>query len=118
MFLRRLPGGLGSVFLAKAVLLLGALILSTALGFAAANLAQKVGGRTAVAMDWTYAPEALGVALWIFAVAMWLPRGELAVPATALCLGAFVLPMHLLLQWNPGLKLPAVALRSALMAID
>jgi hypothetical protein len=41
---------------------------------------------------------------------MWLPRGELAVPATALCLGAFLLPMHLLLEWNPGLKLPASAM--------
>jgi len=110
MFLRRLPGGLGAVFAAKAILLVGALVLSTALGFGAASLAEKVAGRPAVALDWTYAPEALGAALWIFAVAMWLPRGELAVPATALCLGAFVLPMRLLLEWNPGLKLPASAM--------
>jgi len=110
MFLRRLPGGLGAVFAAKAILLVAALVLSTALGFGAASLAETVAGRPAVALDWTYAPEALGAALWIFAVAMWLPRGELAVPATALCLGAFVLPMRLLLEWNPGLKLPASAM--------
>lgn len=110
MFLRRLPGGLGPIFLAKAVLLLGALVLSGALGFGAANLAQRVAGRPALALDWTYAPEAFAVVLWIFAVAMWLPRGELAVPATALCLGAFVLPMHLLLEANPGLRLPVSTL--------
>jgi len=110
MFLRRLPTGLGTVFAAKAILLVGALALSTALGFLAASLAQRVAGHPALALDWTYAPEALALALWIFAVAMWLPRGELAVPATALCLGAFVLPMHLLLEANPGLKLAAPAL--------
>jgi hypothetical protein len=48
---------------------------------------------------------------------MWLPRGELAVPATALCLGAFVLPMHLMLEWNPGLKLPAAALDAGRWAL-
>jgi hypothetical protein len=110
LFLRRLPGGLGPIFLAKAVLLLGSLVLSGALGFGAANLAQKVAGRPSLSLDWSYAPEAFTAVLWIFAVAMWLPRGELAVPATALCLGAFVLPMHLLLEANPGLNLPVSAM--------
>lgn len=110
LFLRRLPAGLGPVFAAKAILLVFALAASTALGFGAGNLAQRIAGRPTAALDWTYAPEAIAVVLWIFAVAMWLPRGELAVPATALCLGAFVLPMHLMLAWNPGLHVPASAI--------
>jgi hypothetical protein len=107
LFLRRLPTDLNTIFAAKAILLVSALALAAALGFGIGNLAQKVAGRPALALDVSYAPEAIAAALWIFAVAMWLPRGELAVPATALCLGAFLLPMHLLLEWNPGLKLPA-----------
>ncbi|HEX5137934.1 MAG TPA: hypothetical protein VFY93_13235 [Planctomycetota bacterium] len=110
LFLKRLPSGLGAVFAAKAVLLVGAIAASATLGYGIGSLAQKVAGRPAAALDWTYAPEALAVALWVFAVAMWLPRGELAVPATALCLGVFLLPMHLLLEWNPGMKLPAAAM--------
>jgi hypothetical protein len=110
LFLRRLPSGIGPAFRAKALVLLAAIVLFAALGYGAAALAQRVADHPVAGPDWTYAPEALAVVLWVFAVSMWLPRGELSLPATALCLGAFLLPLHLLLEWNPGLKLPSMDL--------
>lgn len=103
-FLRRLPRGLGPAFVAKAAVLVAACAAYAALGFGAAALAQRTLGHPAAGMDWTYAPEACALGLWIFAVAMWLPRGELAVPATIVCLGLLLLPAYLVLAANPGLE--------------
>jgi len=104
LFLRRLPRGLGPAFVAKAAVLVAAGAAYAALGFGAAALARRILGHPAAGMDWTYAPEACALGLWIFAVAMWLPRGELAVPATLIFLGLLLLPAYLILAANPGLE--------------
>jgi len=99
-FLARLPGGLGAAFRAKLVFFLLALALAPAYGFVVgACFAGWPGDGLGVASG--YALAVLYAAPWVFAVSCWLPRGALALPATALVLGLLALPLYLLHLGTP-----------------
>jgi hypothetical protein len=118
-FLLRQPAGLGTAYLAKVIYLLTALILLTAFSYVIASVVAFTRGAVIalptgdLASDlwrlaWNPSPGLLlaavaGVAGWTFLVSSWLPRGSLSVPAAALALGIFGVPLYLLYTGVPGI---------------
>jgi len=108
-FLMRLPGGLGTIFLAKATLLLAVLLGFSLFGYLAGGAASALlaGGAWLPGLDllWPLAPA---IALWAFTVSIWLPRGTLALPAAFVLLAAFLLPAWLIgrmaLGYTPSVR--------------
>jgi hypothetical protein len=107
-FVRRLPSGLLPSFLAKLCFFLVAALALAAYGYFAGGLTNLLkGGTFARAIEFNLRPErpegalVLGT-LWVFAVSCWIPRGILAVPATALMFGLLILPAVLLAdgEWS------------------
>ena len=104
-FLDRLPRGLTAAFLGKAAFLLLTAGLFTGFGLATAWLVQSIFADVS-GLDpriQLYGVLAVCFFCWVFVVSTWLPRGTLALPATAIVLGLFALPIYLALQANPGL---------------
>ncbi len=104
-FLRRQPRGLSRAFLAKFVFFCGLACAFTAYGFLAGGLTSWLvaGFFPAFAPPEPFLWLVVIVVLWIFAVSCCLPRGVLAIPATAgLCL-LLLLPMAFLLKAYPNL---------------
>jgi len=112
-FLTRLPGGLGTIFLAKTTLLLAVLLGFSLFGYLAGGAASALlaGGAWLPGLDvrivqlWPVAPA---IALWAFTVSFWLPRGTLALPAAFVLLAVFFLPAWLIgrlaLGYTPGVR--------------
>jgi hypothetical protein len=97
-FLRRLPCDLHLAYLGKLAFLLSAYVLFPAYSSGVAWLVgQAVGPEPTPAVEipgWVIS-GGLALVLWAFVVSCWLPRGTLAVPAAALVLGLFALPVVL-----------------------
>ncbi|MEM8883822.1 MAG: hypothetical protein AAGD14_07135 [Planctomycetota bacterium] len=102
-FLARLPAGLGVVFAAKLLMLLLTVPGFTLYGYVWSSM---LTGWPELRLDETLFPVALGfyAVPWIFAASCWLPRGALAVPAGALVLALFSLPIYLAHLWFPEYK--------------
>jgi hypothetical protein len=103
-FLRRLPAGLTPPFWAKALFTALVLFTLALYGYGVAIYTAHWAAGDATAPDgrilW-FAPVAVAIAAWVFVVSCWLPRGALAVPATALVLGLGLLPVKLIVEENP-----------------
>ncbi len=96
--LARLPGGLDVAFAAKLCVVLATLIALPLYGW---SIAAAFGASGVDPRLHEYMPGAFAVALWMFVVSSWLPRGALAIPATALTLGVMALPVYLVWTHNP-----------------
>jgi len=106
-FLRRTPAGLGAALFGKGAFLLLALAALPLWALCSAWLAQAVFAAPSLALDRTvteWGPAAFCLALWVFVVATWLPRGSLALPATALAFALLLLPVALVFLANPGME--------------
>lgn len=106
-FLRRMPGGLGVSFAAKAIFFALALPAFALVGYLAGGAAGALlaGGEWLPRIDGMvlrFAPL-LALVFWVLAVSCWLPRGALVLPAALLLLGLLGLPFFLVALWNPGL---------------
>lgn len=119
--LRRLPAGLGRVFLAKLAFALAAALALSAVGYVVFSVVSALilGGPWFPALDlgflaWTrrspsnhgsfrWLPPALLLAAWILPVSTWLPRAALALPATAVALVVVVAPIELAVFAHPGM---------------
>lgn len=111
-FLERVPGSLGAAFTAKLVYF----VLSTALAAVYAVLlaasirflwdgtwpADSFGLGLASEAGWLL--PSMGIALWIFSVSAWVPRGTLAFPAAVLCLALLCWPAWILFGGIRGLR--------------
>lgn len=103
-FLERVPASLGAAFAAK----LAYCVLTTALAAVYAVLlaasirflwegtwpADAFGRGLLVEAGWLL--PSMGIALWIFSVSAWVPRGTLAFPAAVLCLAILCWPAWIL----------------------
>ena len=96
-FLERLPAGLGVSFRAKLILLAGVSLASAIYGAMLVLLFSTIrrgrwpdgmlaDGGTWVATILAAAAFFFVIALWIFAISSWVPRGALALPAAAILL--------------------------------
>jgi hypothetical protein len=102
-FLLRMPAGLPAAFVAKVVFLFLVAALFSVYGYVLAGFLGAFPDRfdSRVADLW---PLAVAFAAWAFVVSCWLPRGALAVPATALFLAVVALPVYLMAAANPGVE--------------
>jgi len=100
-FLARMPSGFAPAFRAKACVVLLGLALFPLYGWAIAAMFGSAEYDPVLAR---WMPHAVVFALWCFAISSWLPRGALALPATALVLGALFFPIYLVWTSNPHLK--------------
>jgi len=102
-FLARMPDGLRLAFRAKMAFLVLALAAAPVYGFVCGAC---LGGWHADGLEFVagYALLLLCAAPWIFAISCWLPRGALALPATALVLALAALPFYLLHLAFPGYR--------------
>lgn len=106
--LRRLPGGLLPVFAAKFLLaLLGAAVMSGVAYATTAGLGVALWGAKSwpalMVPGFGLVEPLLPLAGWIVVAAIWLPRATLALPAAALTVALFLLPIVAAFWVQPGM---------------